>query len=171
MRSALLSLALLLACAALVCSATCAKSREAASAQQHSATSTAPQSSATHLSKPGHAANSDRLHKIPKTAKTIPLPQHATTHVRSNVKTNAKNAAPAHASVENGLGPRSTAPKGMNAPGNSRAVQSSAALHPNPSSTLVARHRTPNPPTIGGPVKSTRVNSGVLNGTFVGRKP
>jgi hypothetical protein len=170
MRSALLSLALLLACAALVSSATCAKGREAAPAQ-HSANSTAPQSSAAQLSKPGHAANSDRLHKIPKTAKTIPLPQHTNTHARSNVKTNAKNAAPAHASASNGLGPRSNAPNGINALHNSRAVQSSAALHPNPSSALVARHRTPNPPTIGGPAKSTRTNSGVLNGTLVGRKP
>jgi len=170
MRSALLSLALLLACAASVSSATCAKGREAASAQ-HSATSTAPQSSAAQLSKPGHAADSDRLHKIPKTAKNIPLPQRATTHVRSNVKTNAKNAAPAHASFSNGLGPRGNAPNGINALHNSRAVQSVAALHSNPSSTLVVRHRTPNPPAIGGPVKSSRVNSGVLNGTLVGRKP
>jgi hypothetical protein len=170
MRSELLSLALLLACAALVSSATYAKGREAALAQ-HSANSTAPQSSAAQLSKPEHAANSDHLHKIPKTAKTIPRPQRTNTHVRSNVKTNAKNAAPAHASASNGLGPRGNAsPNGINAPRNSRAGQSAAAVHPNPSSALVARHRTPNPPTIGGPAKSTRTNSGVLNGTLVGRK-
>lgn len=177
MRSGLHSLVLLFASAIVVCSVSYAQGREQAPAQQRPAASTVsplPQVHPSKLDRPANqdrTLNSSRLQTSSKTAHTIPLPQRPNTHPRSNAKNAAKNPARTPASMSNHFSPRTNAPASdTHMLHNSRSVQSAAALHTNPSPNVVAHHRNPNPPTIGGLAKPSATNTAILDGTHAGRK-